>query len=93
MLGEESGEALVVKDLHQMPVVETRPLHGLLRDVEAQGADQVQLAAGGGAGAGDIAAVLWDLRLHQYDMKHRQLSPSFHAVKTHCTASPRQIQL
>ena len=35
----------------------------------------MQLAAGGGAGAGDIAAVLWDLRLHQYDMKHRQLSP------------------
>jgi len=54
-----------------MPVVQPRPADGLLRDIEPQGADQMEAAAGGRAGAGDIAAVLGDLRLHQHDIEHK----------------------
>ena len=57
-------------DVHQMPVVQPGPLDGPVGDVEAQRADEVQAAAGGGAGAGDVAAVLRYLRLYQYDMQH-----------------------
>ena len=52
-----------------MPVVQPGPLDGPVGDVEAQRADEVQAAAGG-AGAGDVAAVLRYLRLYQYDMQH-----------------------
>ena len=34
----------------------------------------MQAAAGGGAGAGDIAAILRDLRLHQYNVEHKTVS-------------------
>ena len=34
-------------------------------------------ASGSGAGAGDVAAVLRDLRFHQYDVEHH--SPPFHS--------------
>ena len=34
------------------------------------GADQMEAGAGGGAGAGDVPAVLGNLRFHQYDVQH-----------------------
>jgi hypothetical protein len=52
-----------------MPVVKPCPPDGLLRNVEAQRTDQMQTAAGGGAGSGDIATVLGDLGFHQYDIQ------------------------
>ena len=45
----------------------------LFRDVKPQGADQMQPAAGGGAGAGNVAAVLGNLRFYQYDVQHTRL--------------------
>ena len=53
-----------------MPVVQSGPLDGLFRNIKAQGFDQVQAAAGGGTGAGNIAAVLWNLRLKEHDVQH-----------------------
>ena len=75
MAAEEVFQILVVRNLHQVPVVQAAALHvppdGALGDVEAQGADQMEAGAGGGAGAGDVPAVLGNLRFHQYDVQHR----------------------
>ena len=94
MAAEEVVQALVVEDLHQVPVVQPGPADGLLRDVESQRPDQVQAAAGGGAGAGDVAAVLGDLRFHQHDIEHRSTAPFLlDTSKSYCTALAEQIQL
>ena len=65
-----------------MPVIHTTAFHippdRVLGDVKPQGADQMQAAAGGGAGPGDIAAVLRNFRLHQYDIEHRPEHSSPH---------------
>ena len=53
-----------------MPVVQTGPFDCLLRNVKAQGADQMQAGTGGSAGAGNVASVLRDLRFDQYDIQH-----------------------
>ena len=72
--GEEIVQAFVIEDLHQMPVVKTGTADRLFGDVEAQGPDQVQPGAGGGAGAGDISAVLRDLRLHEHHVQQRSFT-------------------
>ena len=53
-----------------MPVVKTCPFDSFVGYVKAKGADQMQPCAGGGAGTGDIAAVLRDLGLYQNDIQH-----------------------
>lgn len=53
-----------------MPVVKTRPFYGTIGDVEAQRTDKMQRASRGGAGAGNVAAVLGDLRFDQHNVKH-----------------------
>jgi hypothetical protein len=68
--GKEVLQILVVENLHHMPVIKTGPADSLLGDVKTQRTDQMKPAAGGGAGAGDIAAVLGDLRFHQYNIQH-----------------------
>ena len=75
MLAEQIVQPVVVPHLHQMPVVQTGPLHSPVGNIKAQRADQMQTAAGGGAGAGDVAAVLWDLRLHQHNVQHDFSTP------------------
>jgi hypothetical protein len=67
---KEIVQVFIVDDFHQIPVVQTGTLHSLLGNVEAQRANQMQSAAGGGTGAGDITAVLWNLRFHQYNIEH-----------------------
>ena len=57
MGGKKGADVLVVKDLHQVPVIQPGPADSPFRDVKAQGTHQVELAAGGGAGAGDVAGV------------------------------------
>ena len=63
--GEEILQIGVVQHLHHMPVVQSRPAHGPLGDVKSQRTDQVQAASRGGTGAGNVAAILRNLRLHQ----------------------------
>ena len=53
-----------------MPIIQTGPLHGPVTDVEAQRAHQMQAAAGGGTGPGDVAGVHGDLRFHKNDIQH-----------------------
>ena len=67
-------QAVIYLEIHHGPVVQPRPAHRPVADVEAQGPDQVEAAAGGGAGPGDIAGILRDLRFDQYDVQH--LGPS-----------------
>jgi hypothetical protein len=80
--GQKLRQVGVLENLHQMPVVQPRPAHRPLRNVEAQGADQVEAAAGGRAGAGDVAAVLRDLRFHEHDVQHMGQSPPFQRTFT-----------
>ena len=68
--GEEVLQVFVDPNIQQLPVVQPGPLELPVGDLKAQGLDQMQAAAGGGAGAGDVAGVLGDLRLHQYDVEH-----------------------
>ena len=96
-LGMAAGEVVqvfVICHLYQVPVVQTCPAHGALRDIEAQGADQMETAAGSSAGAGDVAAILGDLRLHQDDIQHMD-KPSFLTdiiFRQYCNLLPVQIQ-
>lgn len=61
--------------VHQMPITEARPLDRLVRDVKAQGLDEMERAASGRAGAGHIAGVHGDLGFDQDDIYHTQVKP------------------
>lgn len=69
-----------------MPIVQARPLHRPVADVEAQGPHQMQPAAGGGTGPGDVAGVHGDLRFHKDDIEHglRRLNPENCRDNTAC---------
>lgn len=51
-----------------LPVVQPRALETAVGHREAERLDEVERAAGDGAGAGDVASVLGDLRLEKYDV-------------------------
>ena len=67
---EKVVEVFIDAHIDQIPVVQPRTLDRLVRNIKAERLDQMQDAAGGGAGAGDVARVGRDLRLVQYDMQH-----------------------
>ena len=48
--------------IYQVPVIQSRPLYSGGRNVKAQGLDQMEHCARGGAGAGDVSRVLGNLR-------------------------------
>lgn len=62
--------AIIDAQVHHVPIIQPRPLHCPVADVKAQGADQMQTAAGGGAGAGDVSRVHGDFRFHKNDIQH-----------------------
>ena len=64
MQGEKVLDVVIHRQVHHVPVVQSRPAHRLFADVKAQGADEMQPASGGGAGAGDVAAILGNFRFH-----------------------------
>ena len=69
--GEKVIQIFVISDLDQVPVIQSGASDSFLRNVKAQGSDQVQMAAGGSAGTGNIAAILRNLRFDQNDVQHR----------------------
>ena len=74
---EQVLQIIIDPQIHHVPIIQARPLHGPVADVEPQGAHQVQAAAGGGAGAGDVAGVHGNFRFHQDDIQYniRRLDP------------------
>ena len=62
-------------NIQKMPVIQSCPFQRLVRNVKAQGTDQVQVGARDGAGAGNVARVGVDLGLIQYNVElvHRVL--------------------
>jgi hypothetical protein len=78
--GEEIIQAGINGEVHHGPVIQAGASDSLLADVKAQGLDEVQTAPGGGAGAGDIPAVLGDLRFYQYNIYHSFLSSHISTV-------------
>ena len=57
-----------------MPIVKSRALELAVVDSKSHRLDDMQTTAGSGTGAGDVAAVLRDLRLHQYHVQQSQFS-------------------
>ena len=55
-----------------LPVIQPRALQAAVGDGKAERLDEMQRAAGDGAGAGDVAGVLRDLRLEKYDVDTAQ---------------------
>ena len=53
-----------------MPVIQSGTFELAVVDLKAQGADKVKHTAGDGAGAGNVAGVLRDLRADKHEMKH-----------------------
>ena len=58
---EKVVEVFIDAHIDQIPVVQPRTLDRLVRNIKAERLDQMQDAAGGGAGAGDVARVGRDL--------------------------------
>jgi hypothetical protein len=69
-----------------MPIVQARSADGLLGNIKPQRPDQMQPRSGSGTGAGNIAAVLRDFRLDQYDIQH--LLTSYASQGKSCVLSP-----
>ena len=63
------GKGSVIGDIQQVPVVQPRPFQLAVVNGEAHGADEVEPGAGDGAGAGDVAGVLGDLRLDENEVE------------------------
>jgi hypothetical protein len=69
IFGKEVGKVFIVENFQLIPVVQSGPADGFFRDVKAQRADQMKTAACGSTGSGNVAAVLGDFRLYQYDIQ------------------------
>ena len=63
-------DVLIDQHLHQMPVVQPGPLHGLVRNVKPQGLDQMESGPRAGAGAGDGPGVVGYLRFKENNVDH-----------------------
>jgi hypothetical protein len=74
VFGEEIIQIIVVAHIYHVPVIQTSPSNGFFRDVETERTDQVQGAAGGCAGPGNVAAVLRNLGLYQNDIYQKTTS-------------------
>ena len=70
MFRKEMVQRVVDPEIHHGPVIQSGPFNCPVTDIKAQGLDQVQTAAGGGTGAGDISGIHGDLRLYQDDIQH-----------------------
>lgn len=62
-LFEKVVDRVVIGDVDEIPVVEPRALEVAVGDLKAEGSHKVEPCARSGAGAGDVARVLGDLRL------------------------------
>ena len=69
-LCEEIVDAVIVGDVDEVPVIESRAFEVAVGDLEAEGSHEVESSARSGTGARDIAGVLRDLRLEQHDVQN-----------------------
>jgi len=76
VLREERGQIFIVAHGDEVPVIQPRALDGAVGNIEAERADEVEVAAGCGTGARDIPAILRNFRFYEYDMDHFA-APSF----------------
>ena len=67
---KEIVDTVVVGDVDEIPVVESRAFEVAVGDLKAERTHQMQSGAGGGAGAGDVAGVLRDLGLKYHDIEN-----------------------
>lgn len=70
-------QTVIDGEVNHVPIIQAGAFHGAVADIEAQGFYEMQAAAGGGAGAGDVAGIHGDLRLHKHDIEHRTSSSWF----------------
>ena len=60
--GKKILQRIINLHVQQIPVVKAGPTERLVGDLKSQRADQVQGGTGGGAGSGDVAGILVNLR-------------------------------
>ena len=70
LVGQECREIRMQRKRHQGPIVEAGPAQLTVINLKSQRFNQVQLGSGGGAGAGHIAGVGWNLGLVKNDPGH-----------------------
>ena len=75
---EEFLYIFVIIDIYVFPVIETGAFEVFIGHLEAERLYEVQIAAGRRASSDDVARILGDFRLYQYDIKHILYSPFFH---------------
>ena len=80
VFGKELVQTVVIADVEVVPVIQTCMIELFIIDGKAHGAYQIQPTGSAGTGAGHIAGVLRDARLHQNDVQgwlfvHRCTSP------------------
>jgi hypothetical protein len=68
IFGFKLPEILILKDIDQIPIVQTGPLEVAVFRGESERFDQMETGTGGGAGSGDVACILGDFRLVKNDM-------------------------
>ena len=88
IFGEEIGKVFVVINLYHVPVIQSCPTNRLFGDVKAKRTDQMEPAAGGCTGAGDVAAVLGNLRFHQYNVEQFH-----HLIKSTADRFPKSARV
>ena len=70
-LGQERAPVVVFRQAHMLPVIQPRPPHGFVGDVEPVGPDQDQFEVERHAGPPDAAGVAGDLGRDQHDLHLR----------------------
>ena len=63
-------DTVVVGDVDEVPVVEPRALEVAVGDLKTEGTYQMEPCARSGTGARDVAGILRDLRLEEYDVQN-----------------------
>lgn len=73
--GKDILDAVIIRNVDKMPVIQSRPFQIFVRNLESERADEMQSASRRRASAHDIAGVLRDLRLYQNDIEHALIPP------------------
>ena len=70
-IGVEVGiEGRVRVNFQEVPVIETRPFHIFVIQRKTERFDQMERCPDGGAGSRNVAGILWNFRLVEYDVEN-----------------------
>ena len=68
MLLKKVLKVIINRQVHHMPIIQPGTLHIFIIQRKAQRANQMKLCTRSRAGTGDIARILWNFRIYQYNI-------------------------